>query len=118
MLLTPESAITELRNAVPSFESEWTDDRLSYLVFNDFARFICSEAEILAYLKPGEKADSFSQVPACMQVLERLVREEDPNLRDLVSEAIETLSAYPHSQHVKKWAGPEVRTDWNSEPWG
>jgi hypothetical protein len=43
---TRESAITELRDAVPSFTSEWDEDRPSYHVFNDFGRFICSEAEL------------------------------------------------------------------------
>lgn len=55
MLLTPESAITELRRAIPSFNSEWEKDRLSYPVFNDFARFICAEAEVLEYVNRRKK---------------------------------------------------------------
>jgi hypothetical protein len=116
MPLTPDSAINELRKAIPSFDSEWEKDRLSYPVFNDFARFICSEAEVLPHLKSAAEAHRMSQLPACMQVLERLLREGDSDVRDLVSETIETVSTCPREGEVKKWAGPEVLAIWNMQP--
>ena len=119
MPLTSESVITELRAAVPSFaiDSEWEAGGLSYPIFNDFARFVCSEAEVLQYVESVDEAHRMSQVPASMQFLERLLREGDSDVRDLVSEAIETLASCPREGEVKKWAGPQVSAVWNSQPW-
>ena len=103
MPLTPESAITELHRAIPSFDCEWEEDHLSYPLFNDFARYICSEAEVLKYVESVDEA--------------RLLSEGNSDVRDLVTEAIETLSTCPHEREVKKWAGPEVSRIWNSQPW-
>ena len=117
MPLTPESAITELHRAIPSFDCEWEEDHLSYPLFNDSARYICSEAEVLKYVESVDEAHRMSQVPACMELFERLLSEGNSDVRDLVTEAIETLSTCPHEREVKKWAGPEVSRIWNSQPW-
>jgi|WetSurMetagenome_2_1015567.scaffolds.fasta_scaffold245518_2 hypothetical protein len=117
MLLTPESAMTELRRAIPSFESDWAIDRLSYLLFNDFARFICSEAEVLQYVKSADEALRLSQVSPCMQFLERLLEEGDSIVRDLVFETIETLDGCVYREDIKKWAGAAVSAIWNKQPW-
>jgi hypothetical protein len=119
MAITSESAIRELREAIPSFvvDGEWERDRLSYPVFNDFARFICSEGEVLEYVKSADEAHRMSQVPLCMQFLERLLSDGDSDVRHLVRETIETLSTCPCEQKVKKWAGPQVSALWNLQPW-
>ena len=114
MLITREAAIDELHKAIPSFKSEWSADQLPYLVFADFARFICSEGEVLEYLKPEDEVRRFSKVPACMQILERLIREGDRDVRDLVFETIEALSSCPHNKEIRKWAPPEVLSIWHS----
>ena len=119
MAITSESAIRELREAVPSFvvNGEWERDRLSYPIFNDFARFICSEAEVLQYVESADEAHRMSQVPTSMQFLERLLSEGDSEVRDLVRETIETLSTCPGDQEVKKWAGPKVSAIWDTQLW-
>ena len=86
-----------------------------YPVFNDFARFICSEAEVLQYVRSAEEANQLSQVPACMQVRERLLRDGDSDVRDLVSETVETVSSCAREQDIKKWAGPEVLAVWSKQ---
>jgi len=86
-----------------------------YPVFNDFGRFICSEAEIPKYVRSAEEANQLSQVPACMQVRERLLRDGDSDVRDLVSETVETVSSCAREQDIKKWAGPEVLAVWNKQ---
>ena len=68
MSITLENVIAELRRAIPSLtvDPEWESEGLSYLVFSDFARFICSEAEVLNYVESNEEAARLSLVPACM----------------------------------------------------
>lgn len=119
MLLTSESAITELRAALPTFtiDSQSEAERLTYLIFNDFARFICSEAEVLQFVESADEVHRLSQVPAGMQFLERLMREGDHDGRDLATEAIETLASCKYESEIKKWAGPQVLAVWDGRPW-
>ena len=115
MAITLQTAIFELRHAIPSFpiDSQSEEDNLSYLVFNDFARFICSQGEVLQYLKPGDDVRRFSEVPLCMEFLERVLDEGDSDVHDLILDTIETLSACPWQQAVKDYAGPRVAAIWN-----
>jgi hypothetical protein len=114
MDFTPETAISELRSAVPTFpiDAEWERDNLSYLAFGDFARFICSEAEVLQYATSNEEARSLSKVPICMGFLERALEQSDSAGRDMVLDCIETLSACQWEKLIKQWAGPQVSTAW------
>ena len=95
MAITPETAISELRKAVPSFpiDADWEQVGLAYPTFNDFARYICSEAEVLEFVESREEARRLSDVPVCMEFLERAMEQGDAEVRDLVSECIDTLSA-------------------------
>jgi hypothetical protein len=114
MVLTLESAILELRRAVPSFpiDSDWEVEGLLYPIFNDFARFICSAAEVLQYVTSDAEANRLSQVPICMEFLERALKQGDPTVRDLVHECVETLSECTWSQQIKKWVGPQTSAIW------
>jgi hypothetical protein len=86
MVFTLETAISELRRAAPEFpiDSEWEQDKNSCLAYNDFARFICSEAEVQQYLAPGEEATQFSKVPICMRFLESAPEQGDAEVRDMI----------------------------------
>ncbi|HEX6494663.1 MAG TPA: hypothetical protein VF018_04215, partial [Acidobacteriaceae bacterium] len=60
MTITMDNVLAELKQAVPSFHSEWQDDNSPYLVFGDFRRFTCSEAEVLQYVHNDEEAAELS----------------------------------------------------------
>lgn len=112
MSITLENAIAELRRAIPSFtvDPEW--EGLSYPVFNDFARFICSEAEVLKYVESDEEATSLSMVPASMMFLEHALEEGDSAVRDLIDDCVQTLIACPQHDQIKVWAKPRVAAIW------
>ncbi len=105
MAFTLENAIVELTRAIPAFEPdpEYKAEGLVYLIFNDFARFICSEAEVLQYITSEEEAFRLSSVPACMMFLKRALQEGDSAVRDLVNECLETLSQCPCQQQIRQW---------------
>jgi hypothetical protein len=52
-----------------------------------------------------------------MQFLERLLKEGDSHVRDLVFETIESLDGCFYREDIKKWAGAEVSAIWNKQPW-
>ena len=114
MGFTLETAISELRRFVPEcpIDAEWEQDDNSYLAFGDFARFICSEAEVLQYTTSDEEAHRLSKVPICMDFLERALEQCDSAGHDLVLDCIETLSASQWEEQIKKWAGPQVAAAW------
>ena len=114
MGFTLQTAISELRRAVPEFaiDAEWERDNLSYLAFGDFARFICSEAEVLLYTTSDEEAHSLSKVPLCMSFLEQALEQSDSAGRDLVLDCIEALSACQWEEQIRQWAGPQVSAAW------
>ena len=110
MAITPETAISELRKAVPSFpiDADWEQVGLAYPTFNDFGRYICSEAEVLEFIESSEEARRLSDVPVCMEFLERAIEQGDAEVRDLVQECIDTLSACKWRLQIRQWAGPLV----------
>jgi hypothetical protein len=118
MTITLETAISELRRAVPAFpmDSEYEQDNLSYLVYSDFARFICSEAEVLQYLNSEGEAIRLSKVPVCMRFLERALEQGDSGVRDMISDCVSTLSDCQWEQQIKKWAGPQISAIWPGVP--
>ena len=118
MLFTLDTAISELRKAVPAFpiDTEWERENLSYLAFGDFARFICSEAEVLQYTASEDEAHSLSKVPVCMEFLERALEHSDAAGRDMVLDCVEALSACQWEKQIKKWAGPQVSAAWGLTP--
>ena len=118
IVFTLETAISELRRAIPEFpiDSEWEQDNLSYLAYNDFARFICSEAEVLQHLAPDEAATEFSKVPICMRFLESALEQSDSEARDMISDCVCTLSGCQWETQIKKWAGPQISAIWPGVP--
>ena len=110
MAMTVESAIADLRRSVPSFvpNPELEPEGLHYPMFNDFARYICSEAEVLQYAASREEATRLSRVPDCMMFLERAFLDGDSTVRDLVLECVESLSECPWRDQIKPWAGPGI----------
>jgi hypothetical protein len=118
MGFTLDTAISDLRKAVPAcpIDAEWERENLSYLAFGDFARFICSEAEILQYTVSDEEAQSLSKVPVYMAFLERALEQSNPAARDMLLDCVEALSACKWEKQIKKWAGPQVSAAWVHEP--
>ena len=114
MALTLDTAISELRQAIPTFpiDAEWERDGLAYPAFNDFARYICYEAEVLEFVESHEEAHRLSAVPACMEFLERVMEEGDAEVRDLVKECVDTLSECKSHKQIREWAGPRVSELW------
>jgi hypothetical protein len=57
MLITLKNVLPELQNSVPAFvmNPEWLEIEGTYLIFGDFARFICSEAEFCNMSVPRKK---------------------------------------------------------------
>jgi hypothetical protein len=117
MPITLRSSISELGKSVPSFsiDPEWEQENLSYLVFSDFARYICSEAEVLQYVGSDDEAHRLSDVPTCMQFLEHALEEGDFEVHDLIVDCVETLSECQFQQQINKWAGPRVSAIWRRQ---
>jgi len=114
--MTTDTVLSELQESVPNFpmDPEYLKDGLRYPVFNDFARFICSEAEVLQSASSEAEARQMSQVPVSMEFLDRVLREGDDDVRPLVVECIETLATCEWVEQIKKYLGPEVRRMWAS----
>jgi hypothetical protein len=102
--MTSTSILAELQKSVPDFQidPDWLVDGLSYPIFNDFARFICSEAE----------ASDMSQVATSIAFLDRALREGDESVRLLVFECLETLASCDSADQAKKYFGPETNAVW------
>jgi hypothetical protein len=77
MLITLKNIPAELESAGRSFvtDPEWLDIEGTYLVFGDFARFICSQPEVLQYVKSEEEASRLSHVKISMAFLEQMLHE-------------------------------------------
>jgi hypothetical protein len=114
MLITRENILSEIQRYVPNFriDPDWLEDGLTYLVINDLARFICSEAEVLEFVNSEKEAAELSQVPASMSFLERALGDGDSFVRDLVFECVETLASCEQIDQIKKYFGPKVRDLW------
>jgi hypothetical protein len=114
MLMTMDTVLVELQNAVPEFHAtpEWLSEALTYLVFGDFARFICSEAEVLQYVDSEAEALQLSQVQVSVAFLERALREGDQDVRDLIFDCIESVASCEWIDPIKKYFGPEINALW------
>jgi hypothetical protein len=106
--------LVELQNAVPDFHAtaEWLSEGLNYLVFGDFARFICSEAEVLQYIDSEAEALQLSQVHVSVAFLERALRDGDQDVRDLIFDCIESVESCEWIDQIKKYFGPELNALW------
>jgi hypothetical protein len=114
MVFTLETAISELRIAVPEcpIDNEWEQDNLAYLAFSELARFICSEAEVLQYVTSEEEANRLSKFPICMQFLEHAFEQGDSNAREMILDCVDNISGCQWGPQIKKWAGPHVSAIW------
>ena len=104
MPMTKETILSELQRAIPHFRvnPEWLEDGLGYPAINDFARFICSEADTLGW----------DEVDASMAFLERALSDGDSYVRDLVLECVETIDSCESINLLKDHFGTGVRALW------
>jgi hypothetical protein len=105
MLITCESLIAELRQAVPHFklDEEWAKDSLLYPIINDFARYIIEQAG----WGDGD------ELKASLQFLERCISDGDPGVHDLAHECVESLSVGHRAEDIKSASGPHTLALWN-----
>jgi hypothetical protein len=104
MQMTKETVLAELQRTVPHFRvnPEWLEDGLAYPAINDFARFICSEADTFGW----------DEVEASMIFLERALLEGDGYVRDLVLECVETINSCESIELLKNRFGAGVHALW------
>lgn len=114
MLMTMDTVLAKLQDAVPGFHptAEWLSEGNTYLVFGDFARFICSEAEVLQYVHSENEASQLSQVQISVAFLERALRDGDQDVRDLIFDCIESVAGCEWFDQLKKYFGPELNALW------
>ena len=112
MPITKDSVLVEMQKEIPGFQidPEWLMDNLTYPAFNDLARFICSEAEVLQLVSSNE-----SPVVAYLAFLERALRDGDGDVHGMVFECIETLASCRWINQIKKYFGPETNALWNRQ---
>ena len=104
--ITRDNLIERLQNAIPDFSinPNWRDENLGYPIMNDLARFICDRAGM----------EEFQQVRTGVGFLEMGLECGDDYVRDLVSEALETLAACQHVPAVQPYFGPRLLHLWVS----
>jgi hypothetical protein len=110
--ITKDTLIKTLQAEVPSFviDPDWIEEALSYPIINDFARYICQEADIAFYI---HEADSYDEVKKALRFLEMGLEAQDPYMRDLVHECLETLLSCNRIPEIKVYFGPRVLRFWN-----
>jgi hypothetical protein len=106
--------VPELHNSVPAFvmDPEWLEIEGTYLIFGDFARFVCSEAEVLQYVGSEEEASRLSHVKTSMAFLGRALKDGDREVYDLVFDCLESLASCAWVDQIKKYFGPEISALW------
>jgi hypothetical protein len=107
-----DNVLAELQRAVPSFHSEWKADNSPYLVFADFRRLICSEAEVLQYVHHEQEAIELSHAKECMAFIERVFCDGDQEVHYLVLDCLEGLVTCPWLAELKKYFGPQTSAAW------
>jgi hypothetical protein len=109
MLMTMDIVLVELQKAVPTFHPtpEWLSERNTYMVFSDFGRFICSEAEVLQYVDSESEARQLTHVQISVDFLERALRDGDRDVHDLILDCLESLATCEWIDKIKKYFGPE-----------
>ena len=114
MLISLKTVLPELQESVPAFvmDPEWLEMDGTYLIFGDFARFICSEAEVLQYVSSEEEASRLSQVKISVNFLERALKDGDHEIHDLVLDCLESLVSCDWIAQIKKYFGPEISALW------
>ena len=112
--MTMETVLAELQKSIPGYQvdPEWLSDGNTYLAFGDFARFICSEAEVLQYVHSEEEASELSRVGSSMSFLERALRDGDSDVQGLVFDCVETLASCDWINQIKKYFGSRVSDLW------
>jgi hypothetical protein len=114
MVITLHNILPELQKAVPSFviDPEWMEIEGSYLIFGDFAQFVCSEAEVLQYVSSDEEASRLSHVKISIAFLERALKDGDRDVHDLVLDCLESVVSCVWIAQIKKYFGPEISALW------
>jgi hypothetical protein len=104
--ITRDNLIERLQSAIPDFaiNPDWRDGALGYPIINDLARFICDRAGV----------NEFEQVKNAVRFLEMGAETGDEYVRDLVSEALETLATCQHVPAVQSYFGPRLLDLWST----
>jgi hypothetical protein len=104
--ITRDNLIEWLHNSVPDFaiNPDWRDGTLGYPIMNDLARFICDRAG----------TEEFEQVTSAVRFLEAGLEIGDEYVRDVISEALETLAACDHITAVQGYFGPRALDLWRT----
>ena len=112
--MTKETVLAELQKAASrhQVDPEWLSDGLTYLAFGAFARFICSEAEVLQYVSSEKETSQLSEVQVSLAFLERALLEGDQDVHDLVYDCMEHLAGCEWLDQLKKYFGPELEALW------
>jgi hypothetical protein len=91
-LITKDNFLTVLRDQLPQFNSDWATENIGYLIINDLARYVCSEA--CAYEE--------IEVSKAITLLDTLQKEGDSYIKDLVYECLESLTSCERYAEIKK----------------
>jgi hypothetical protein len=104
--ITRDNLIEQLHNKIPDFSinPDWRHGVLGYPIINDLARFVCERAEI----------KDFEQVRKAVGFLEMGLATGDEYVRDLVSEALETLAGCEYVPTVLVYFGPRLLDLWST----
>lgn len=107
MNISGSTLISSLQTALPEFEinPDWVEDSLGYPTINDLARFTCQQAA----------TGNINVVERILSFLETGLQEQDPYVRDLVLEFLETLRACDKTPEITSYFGQETRSLWNRD---
>ena len=110
--ITKDTWIKTLQAEVLAFviDPHWVEGVLGYPIINGLARYICQEADIAFYI---HEADSYDEVKKALRFLEMSLEAQDPYMRDLVQECLETLESCNRIPQIKANFGPRVLRLWN-----
>ena len=101
MTLDAKKLALEMHKSVPGFSpsAEYVKYGLTYLLINNFGRFICGSA----------LAGSWDQVKSATAFLDSLLSREEPELEKLVGDCVEGLLDCPALDQVKPLFGERLK---------
>ena len=104
--------VAEFRKAVPNFTIDTEREGVADSIFDEFAKYICAEAEVLQFVRSQREGRGLSDTPRCLRFLERALAADDLAPRGQVVDCVRTLAKCEWSETIWEWAGPRVREVW------